>query len=211
MAADIDTHVATVEAWLAARLVAGDVGPAHDAGVARAVRALAATGPEAQPAVPLLVRVAHADPRGLGELAGHALGDIGGALAVRELNRAWFAGWDRKLCDAYYGALVRLDERAHPELLAIAVQSDVHARVQALFSLRATGYPEPALARLAGAMIDDVPPALTDPLIEFFGGFADADAVATAVDSLRSIARDDLRFADTRRRAADAVTRLQGR
>ncbi len=211
MATDVDAHVTTLRHWLEASAGNGASGAARDAGAARAVRALAAMGPEAETAVAVLVRVAHADPRGLGELVGHALGEIGGELAVRGLNSAWFSGWDRKLCDACYGALVRLGVHAQPALLRIAAEPDAHARVKALFSLRATGYSEAALARLAGAMVGDAPMPLIDPLVEFLGGFADANAAAAVIDRLRGIASDDLQFADTRRRAADAMTRLQSR
>lgn len=180
---DVAALAAVVAAW--ADEAGGQDGAPHDSdvGAVRAVRALAASGASAQAAVPVLVRAAHADPRGMGEVVADALGKIGGEAAIRELNRVWWSGWDRKLCEACTGALSHLAARAHPVLLRIADEADALARMQALHSLRAAGYPAPDLTTLASAVLDRAPEALRDAAIAFL---AEVDAaVATASGTRR--------------------------
>lgn len=183
-----------------------------DVGAERAIRALGVLGRRATPAVPALIRVMHADPRGLGQVAGRMLGEIGGERAIRELNRAWLSGWDRKLCDACYEALSHLGERAHPLLWTIASEGAVDERVKAFFSLRAAACPEPRLAALAATMLAEAPVYLVDALIDVVAGFEDHAAVTLVLPALLAIAADDRHyFSETRRRAANAAGSLCSR
>jgi hypothetical protein len=61
----------------------------------RVVQLLGEIGPAADGAIPRLMFWMKRDPRGLGPLVADALGRIGGAAAIRELN-TWLSGEDRK-------------------------------------------------------------------------------------------------------------------
>lgn len=109
--------------------------------------------------MPALVRTLFVDPRGVGEAAGYALGDIGGEDAVRELNRAKSFADDRKLRDACRHGLANLGPRAHGPLLQIigdwlASESERADALRSLFELR---YPVSDLAPLAVSLILDDP------------------------------------------------------
>lgn len=215
MTPDVAALVATLDAWADMR-AARAAGQHHDAQAdydaslraEQAARALGALGDAAQAAVPALVRAMHADQRGMGELAAPALGRIGGDVAVRELNRIWFSGWDRKLCEACHGALASLGARAHDVLLRGLDDPEPIDRLRALHSLRAAGYGESALAALALTQLHRAPVTLVDQAIEFFGGFADVAAAATALPALRAIAADDHQFESTRAEAARVVAHI---
>lgn len=218
MTDDVAALIAVLDAWTDAR-AAGAPGPGHDRTSAadaslraeRAARALGALGASAQAAVPALVRAMHADQRGMGEVAAPALGRIGGEQAVRALNRVWFSGWDRKLCEACHGALVHLGAGAHEALLGALHDPEPVDRLRALHGLRAANYPEAALASLALRPLRDAPMTVIDAVIDFVGGFTEAKAAAIALPALRAIADDDRQFDSTRRHAADVVVRLTGR
>ncbi len=144
-------------------------------------------GAPAEAAVPALIRAMHADQRGVGQFAGPALGEIGGEEAIRELNRVWFSGWDRKLCGGIDWALEHLGSRAYPVLLQIVQEPDALARARALHSLRRAGYPAADLVWLIAGLMQNEQPAhvkeqaaciLADALHYLDLGASDLDARA---------------------------------
>ena len=126
----------------------------------KAVGILADIGEPAVAAVPALIRAMHADPRGLGEVAGVALGWIGGDEAIRELNLAWWIH-DRKLRDACFRGLAVLGKRGHATLCRIASDpgEDLDSRCCAIRNLRQTGCPAQTVAAVALPLIVDDPSA----------------------------------------------------
>jgi hypothetical protein len=205
---DVPALIAVLDAWADARAAGRPWDYDENIQAEQAARALGTFGEAARAAVPTLVRAMHADQRGMGELAAPALGRIGGDVAIRELNRIWFSGWDRKLCDACHGALTSLGARAHDALLRGVDDPEPVERLRALHGLRAAGYPAAALATLALRQLIDAPVTLRDQTIEFFGGFTDATAAATALPALRAMADDDHQFESTRAIAARVVAEL---
>jgi hypothetical protein len=177
---------------------------------ARAVQALGRAGAQAAPYVASLIRVMHADPRGAGEVAGVALGRVGGETAIRELNRIWFSGWDRKLCDACSMGLSILGAGAHEVLLRLAADDDALTRARALQSLRGSHYPDAPLSRLAVAALSDSSYPNIDNAINVLGQLLapDLDAVLPALTDIRD---SEHHFDDTRRAAARLLDTLTGR
>ena len=77
---------------------------------------------------------------------------MGGEHAIRELNKVWGSGWDRRLSESCHEALYGLGERAHPVLLRM-IDDPEDEQESALYSLRASRYPEADLAALALRLI----------------------------------------------------------
>lgn len=145
-------------------------------------------GAPAEAAVPALIRAMHADPRGVGQFAGPALGEIGGEDAIRELNSVWFSGWDRKLCEGVDWALEHLGARAHPTLLRIVREGDTLARARALHSLRRTGM---AVSELVW-LVADLMERKQDPVVERVAVELLADGLHDPAENVRNWAAREL-------------------
>jgi HEAT repeat protein len=178
----------------------------------RVVQILRDIGKPAAAAVPALIRAMHADQRGTGELAGVALGKIGGEEAIRELNRVWFSGWDRKLCESCDSALTELGERAHDVLLRIVGEANPVERASAVLSLKNAGYPEKHLGILALKLLSDNSIPIIETAIEFLGRFEDPTQAEPALPKLREICSDEEQyFASTRSKAARVIAEITER
>jgi HEAT repeat protein len=178
----------------------------------RVVQILRDIGKPAAAAVPALIRAMHADQRGTGELAGVALGKIGGEEAIRELNRVWFSGWDRKLCESCDSALTELGERAHDVLLRIVGEANPVERASAVLSLKNAGYPEKHLGILALKLLSDSSIPIIETAIEFLGRFEDPTQAEPALPKLREICSDEEQYFDsTRAKAARVIAEITER
>jgi hypothetical protein len=202
LAAVLDEYAAAQGSALAA---SADLGQA-----VRAARALGQAGAQASPYVASLIRVMHADPRGAGEVAPLALGRIGGEAAIRELNRIWFSGWDRKLCEACSMGLSALGAGAHEVLLRLAADDDALTRARALQSLRESHYPDAPLSRLAVAALSDSSCPNIDNAINVLSSL-EAPDLEIVVPALADVRDSEHHFDDTRRAAARLLDTLTGR
>lgn len=211
MTDDLQAMIATLGAWTEARLSPAGAEEAAAIAAEHAVRALGGLGEAAHEAVPAIVRAMHADQARMGGAAGQALGRIGGEAAIRELNRIWYSGWDRTLCQACHAALTAMGERAHPVLLRLLDASSPLERVRALRSLRVSGYAQGDLVARAVPLLGEFESPALESLIAFFGSIDDPAASAAAVSALQAIGGDSSPFNHTRALASEVIWTLTER